>query len=105
MTDPIDIHDKRSRRCPMLGHDVSFSYCRQPAADLPCRRVLDCWWETFDVEAFLRAHLDEQTLQRMLAPRQDKMTSLVELIQRAREAQHPGDSPDESPEEPAENGE
>ena len=33
----------------MLGHDLTFAYCRAPAKQLPCRKILDCWFETFDV--------------------------------------------------------
>ena len=83
---PITDNDSRVRRCPMLGHEVSFSYCRQPASDLPCRKVFDCWWETFDVEAFIRAHFSDQHISRITQPRQDKMVSLVELIEQARSA-------------------
>ncbi len=86
MTEKIDAHDARRRRCPMLGHEVPFSYCRAPGADLPCPRVADCWWETFDVEAFLRAHLAEEDVARTLAPRQDKVATIVELIEKARKA-------------------
>jgi len=86
MPDPIDAHDNRERRCPMLGHPVKFSYCRAPGRDLPCRRVFDCWWETFDVVEFLREHLSEDEIARMTAPRQDKAVTIVELIQRARRA-------------------
>ncbi len=86
---PITDHDCRVRRCPMLGHEVAFSYCRQPAADLPCRKVFDCWWETFDIEAFIRTHFAPEQVERIAQPRQDKMASLVELIERARRAGKP----------------
>ena len=86
MTEKIDAHDARRRQCPMLGHDVPFSYCRAPAADLPCSRIADCWWETFDVEAFLRAHVAGEDVARILAPRRDKVATLVELIEKARKA-------------------
>jgi len=86
MTEPIEANDHRERRCPMLGHPVKFSYCRAPGRDLPCRRVFDCWWETFDVVAFLRPHLSEAEIARITAPRQDKAATIIELIQRAREA-------------------
>ena len=85
--EPLTAHDPRRRRCPMLGHDVPFSYCRAPASDVPCRKIFDCWWETFDVEDFLRAHLGQEEIARILSPRQDKMASLVDLIQRASQAQ------------------
>ena len=86
MAEPIDTHDARCRRCPMLGHEVPFSYCRSPGRELPCGRIFDCWWEAFDVASFLRAHLDEQEIQQILAPREAKVTSLVDLIRRAKEA-------------------
>jgi len=86
MTDEITAHDNRVRRCPMLGHDVPFSYCRAPGAELPCRRIFDCWFETFDVEGFIRAHYSEADIRRILAPRQDKTASIVELIERARKS-------------------
>ena len=84
MGEDISHHDGRRRRCPMLGHDVPFAYCRAPASEIPCRRVFDCWWETFDVEAFVRAHYSEADVAEILAPRQDKTATLVELIERAR---------------------
>ena len=83
MTDEITSNDHRVRRCPMLGHDLAFSYCRAPARPLPCGKIFDCWWEAFDVEAFIRAHYDEADIERILAPRPDKVASIVDLIQRA----------------------
>ena len=86
MSDEITANDDRSRRCPMLGHDLSFAYCRAPGRDLPCGRIFDCWWEMFDVEAFVRAHYGEDDIQKILAPRQDKTLSIIELIAKARQA-------------------
>ena len=70
----------------MLGHEVPFAYCRAPGRDLPCGKVFDCWYETFDVDAFLRSLFSEDDIARILTPRQDKMASLIELIERARKA-------------------
>jgi hypothetical protein len=70
----------------MLGHDVGFGYCRAPGRPLPCGKVFDCWFETFDVQAFIRKHFSEHEVQEILAPRQEKLTSLVELIEKARKA-------------------
>ena len=84
MCEEITANDQRSRRCPKLGHPVPFSYCREPGQTLPCGKIADCWWEAFDIAAFLRAHYDEETLQTILAPRQPKLTSIVELIEKAR---------------------
>ena len=70
----------------MLGHPIEFSYCRSPGSPLPCRKVFDCWWETFDVESFIRAHYSPGQIEGILAPRKDKITSIVELIEQARKA-------------------
>ena len=84
MSDGIEGYDHRRRRCPMLGHELSFAYCRAPGKDLPCRKILDCWFETFDVRAFVREHFTDEQIRQALAPPADKMNTLVDLIQRAR---------------------
>jgi len=84
MEDAISTHDHRSRRCPMLGHDITFEYCRSPGSDVPCRRIFDCWWETFDVGGFIRSAYGEKMIPEILAPREDKASSIVELIEKAR---------------------
>ncbi len=89
MTDRITAHDAKQRRCPMLGHDVHFSYCRAPGRQLPCSRIFDCWWQTFDVRAFLRQHLSEEDIARTLTPPKDKAATLIELIAKARKANQP----------------
>jgi hypothetical protein len=90
MADEITAHDRRRRRCPMLGHDVPFSYCRAPGRRLPCGRIADCWGETFDVGAFIRRHFSQDDIARILAPPKDKAASLIELIEKARKANESG---------------
>ena len=68
----------------MLGHTVAFAYCRTPGAEKPCRKILDCWWETFDVETFIRSSYGEGSIEEITAPPQNRMLSLVELIDKAR---------------------
>jgi len=70
----------------MLGHEVTFAYCRSPGGKTPCRKALDCWWETFDVEAFLRGQYGDEAIARILAPPKGKLLSLVELMERAKKA-------------------
>ena len=88
MCESITQHDNRAKYCPRLGHEVPFSYCRLPGSDVPCRRTIDCWRETFDVEDFVRRHFTDEQIRRMLAPPQDKMTTLMELIEKARQSQN-----------------
>jgi len=85
MSEEITAHDSRTRRCPRLGHDVPFSYCRAPGSDTPCRRIFDCWWEQFDVKGFIHRHYDARTIEMILGPPTDKRVSLYQLIQRAQQ--------------------
>ena len=83
----MDPHDLE-RRCPRLGGDVSFAYCCAGEGDTgPCYKVLDCWWERFDVVAHMKANLSPEAFDSLKArrPPPNKMASLVELIQQARE--------------------
>ena len=83
----IDEHDRRARRCPRLGHEVPFQYCRQGSrvsgSDCPCRKILDCWFEAFDVEEFVRAYYGAEAIEKISAQPKDKLTSIVEMIQQA----------------------
>lgn len=74
------------RRCPRLGGPVSFSYCKQSGEDLqPCFKIIDCWWETFDVVRYLKDHLPEGQFSKLLAAKpRPKIASLVDLIEKAK---------------------
>jgi len=80
----IDAHDDRQRRCPQLGHDVPFSYCRAMAEGLPCRRIVDCWQGYFDIAAYIRDHYSPEQIQAIFTPPQPKLTSILEMIERAK---------------------
>ena len=75
--------------CRRLGQEVTFGYCRQEAGGKPCRLILDCWWERFDVRSFLQAHLSEavmaQVEQAAAAPPPSKVLSLLDMVQQARD--------------------
>ncbi|MBW1840706.1 MAG: hypothetical protein JRF27_04315 [Deltaproteobacteria bacterium] len=85
--------DHLVRRCPRLGGPVSFQYCRTCGDnDLPCWKTFDCWWEYFDVVAYLKKNLDEDTFNRLAATKaKPKVTSLVELIEQAKKRAASGD--------------
>jgi len=74
------------RRCPRLGGPVSFRYCRTNGEDgLPCWKIFDCWWESFDVVAYLKKSLPKDTFKRLVnAKPKPKIVSLVELIEQAK---------------------
>jgi hypothetical protein len=51
----------------------------------PCAKVVDCWWETFDIVQYLRDNLSEEQLNQVLNARpRSKVASLVELIDKAK---------------------
>ena len=72
-------------RCPRLGHQIYFSYCRAENQGLPCMKTLDCWHTQFEVEAYLKAALSEAEWQKaFLTHAKPKMLSLLELIELAK---------------------
>lgn len=79
--------DPLERRCPRLGSEVTFGYCEMCGDEKkPCFKVLDCWWERFDVVAYMRQRLPTDDFIALCAERNppDKLTSLLDLIRQAR---------------------
>ena len=82
----IEDNDERQRRCPRLGHEVMFRYCRTQEGETVCGHILDCWWEQFEVATFLENHLPPEDVHRLVLHRRPgKMTTLIELIERAKQ--------------------
>lgn len=80
----MDEHDDRKRRCPRLGHEVPFHYCRTQEGHTVCHRIAHCWWEQFDIAAWLRENLPEQAEKLLEPPRPDKIGSLIDIIEKAK---------------------
>ena len=75
------------RRCPRLGSPVTFQYCLDYGSDgrLPCWKVIDCWWEIFDILTYLKDNFSEEDVKALETARpKPKMTSLMELIEQAK---------------------
>jgi len=70
----------------MLGHEVPFTYCRTQEGNRLCGRILDCWWQTFDICGFLKENLTEAEFAAVAAPppRPPKVATLAELIAQAK---------------------
>ncbi len=72
-------------RCPRLGHQITFGYCRRERGELPCFKTLDCWHHHFDVEGHLRGELDRERWERAFSPPgKTKIMSLLDLIEEAK---------------------
>jgi hypothetical protein len=86
-----DCHiEDQQRRCPRLGGSVvSISYCKISGKDsLPCFKMLDCWWETFDVETYLKEHLTGPVFQSFIESARtppNKIGSIIEIANMARQ--------------------
>lgn len=72
-------------RCPRLGHPIAFSYCRRESNTLPCFKILDCWFQHFNVEEYLKTTLSsEEWAELFERPSKTKVQSLIELIEEAK---------------------
>ena len=82
---PIEQYDSLEIRCRLLGHQVPFQYCRSSDANLPCRKILDCWWESVEIETYLRKNFTGEELNRSVyAKPKSKIASLIELMEKAK---------------------
>ena len=71
-------------RCPRLGQQIPFTYCRQENMGLPCFKTLDCWYHYFQVVEYLQEELSETEWHQCFEkPPQPKLLSLAELIEKA----------------------
>jgi hypothetical protein len=81
-------------RCPRLGGPVPFTYCEKSGSNgQPCFKVMDCWWQRFDVGAYLKHRLTEAEYEALLnkQPR-PKLSGILELIAQARRTSTSDDS-------------
>ena len=77
--------DEYSIRCPRLGHDITFHYCRSENNGLPCFKTLDCWFQYFPVEEYLREMISQEEFKKVFERKgRTKVQSLLELIEEAR---------------------
>jgi hypothetical protein len=78
----IEQHDDKTIRCPRVGGEVNFRFCRFENNMLPCRFIVGCWQGQIDIEELLSAHYSEEELDRIFAPPKPKIESLVGLIEK-----------------------
>ncbi|MCU0846274.1 MAG: hypothetical protein MUD12_00120 [Spirochaetes bacterium] len=76
--DDIDIY------CKSLGHRLNFKYCRTMKNGLPCHGLPDCWFERIPVMDFLEKNYTADEIEKSLAPPVNKITSIIDLIEKAR---------------------
>lgn len=81
--------DHMALRCPRLGGEITFGYCRREQGELPCRMLLRCWEGLIPVEEHLREYLTLEEWERCFnTPPQDKMTTLLEIADAVRKLEN-----------------
>ena len=75
-------YDAKNGYCRMLGHTLSFSYCRAMNSGLPCYNILNCWFERFDIETFVTENYSVEELQDVFKPPKMKIATMVEVVKK-----------------------
>jgi len=81
----VDKYYQLEIRCSRLGGEVKFSYCRKEGGDLPCLRIISCWYLFFPVEQYLRETMTEESWNAFVGQMpKDKIITLIELVEAAK---------------------
>ena len=81
----IEEHDTLIIRCPQLGGEVPFHYCRTTNENLPCRKIIICWEFRIEIGKFLNENFSLDQIQRALTPPiKTRMDTILELIEKAK---------------------
>jgi hypothetical protein len=87
-----DAFDRIDVRCPQLGGEVTFAYCRELQNGLPCPRALICFELRFPVEAYFRRVLEKQTFERLFNSKQpSRLERLFRAVDAARKTERKDD--------------
>ena len=78
-------HDDKLIRCPKLGDEMTFAYCLRESGDLPCARIIQCWFRFLDVAMLLKDQLTPSEWERFTSDQpKDKLVNLLEIIEKAK---------------------
>jgi hypothetical protein len=82
---PQRAFDHVAVRCPKLGSEVTFGYCRAASSGLPCERALGCFEQLLPAEAYFRRVLRDETYDACFAsPPPDRYGALLSTIAEAK---------------------
>lgn len=79
----ITQHDDKEGYCKMLGHFLTFDYCRSVSNNLPCSKVLDCWFQHFAIQEFIDQNYTAEEQKTIFAPQKPKIQSLSDILEQA----------------------
>ena len=78
-------YDDRSIRCPRVGGDVNFLYCRSENNLLPCGWIVGCWQNRVDINKFLEDNYSDEELARIFTLPRPRVESLLKMVEKAKE--------------------
>jgi hypothetical protein len=88
----IEEYDSLIIRCPQLGGEVPFNYCRILNENLPCRKIIICWEFRVEIIKFLNDHYSLDQIQQALAPpTQTRLETILELIEKSKKIKEEGE--------------
>jgi len=88
----IEEYDDLLIRCPMLGGEVPFQYCRTLNEELPCRKIIICWEFRIEIWKFLSEHYSLDQIEKALSPpTKTRIETIVELIEKAKKIKEEGE--------------
>ena len=83
---PYRAFDHIKVRCPRLGGEVPFGYCRCLKDGLPCQRALVCFERKFPAVKYFRLILKEETFSQIFhAESPSRIETFFETIRKAKE--------------------
>lgn len=74
-------YDNKPNYCRKLGHEITFSYCRCENYNLPCRKIMDCWFTLLPIKEFINNNYSEEEKKTLISPSQNKITSILNIVQ------------------------
>jgi hypothetical protein len=77
--------DKQDGYCKMLGHFLTFDYCRSSNKGLPCSKVMDCWFQQFPIEKYIQDNFTSEEQTKIFEPPKTKIRSLTEILEQAQQ--------------------
>jgi len=82
---PHRTFDAIEARCPKLGCQIAFGYCRELRAPLPCERALQCFDSQFPVAAYFQLRLSDQAFREAFHdPSQSRYQKLLAAVDEAK---------------------
>lgn len=88
--------DEQFLRCPLLGGEVPFSYCRRVNDGGPCRRMPFCWGDRIDIAGYIEGFYSQDEIQRFfLQDGPGRLGRIMENLRRVKDMKDTGEKRDE----------